>query len=72
LYFLTEQGYAVCLENAALIKKSIRDTRSKNDQLDARHIAMYALRHNDELDIWEKPREVVDKIKHCYPTGVIW
>jgi transposase len=63
LYFLTEQGYAVCLENAALIKKSIRDTRAKNDQLDARHIAMYALRHHDELEIWEKPREVIDKIK---------
>jgi len=63
LYFLTEQGYAVCLENAALIKKSIRDTRAKNDQLDARHIAMYALRHHDELEIWEKPREVVDRIK---------
>ena len=63
LYFLTEQGYAVCLENAALIKKSIRDTRAKNDQLDARHIMIYALRHHDELEIWEKPREVVDKIK---------
>jgi transposase len=63
LYFLAEQGYAVCLENATLIKKSIRDTRAKNDQLDARHIAIYALRHYDELEIWEKPREVVDKIK---------
>jgi transposase len=63
LYFVAEQGYKVCLENAALIKKSIRDTRSKNDRLDARHIAMYALRHYDELELWEKPREVVNKIK---------
>ena len=63
LYFLTEQGYAVCLENAALIRKSIRDRRAKNDQLDARHITLYALRHHDELEIWEKPREVIDKIK---------
>jgi transposase len=63
LYFLTEQDYWVCLENAALIKKSIRDTRSKNDRLDARHIAQYALRHHDELELWEKPRQVIDKIK---------
>ena len=63
LYFLREQGYSVCLENAALIKKSIRDTRSKNDRLDARHIALYALRHHDELELWEKPRAVIDKIK---------
>jgi len=63
LYFLTEQSYSVCLENAALIKKSIRDTRSKNDRLDARHIAMYALRHCDDLELWEKPREVIEKIK---------
>ena len=63
LYFLRDQGYSVCLENAALIKKSIRDTRSKNDRLDSRHIAMYALRHHDELELWEKPRQVIDTIK---------
>ena len=49
LYFLTEKGFTVCLENAAKIKASIRDRRAKNDQLDARHIAFYALRHADEL-----------------------
>jgi len=63
LYFLTEQGYSVCLENAALIKKAIRDTRAKNDYLDARRIALYALRHCDEMELWEKPRQVIDKIK---------
>ena len=63
LYFLSDQGFSVCLENAAKIKASIRDRRAKNDQLDARNIALYALRHWDELEIWQKPRVVVEKLK---------
>jgi transposase len=63
LYFLTEKGFTVCLENAAKIKASIRDRRAKNDQLDARHIAIYALRHADELEVWQKPRVVVDQLR---------
>ena len=63
LCFLTDKGFTVCLENAAKIKASIRDRRAKNDQLDARNIAMYALRHADELEIWQKPREIVEQLK---------
>jgi transposase len=63
LYFLSYKGFKVCLENAAKIKASIRDRRAKNDQLDARNIAVYALRHADELEEWQKPREVVDQLR---------
>ena len=63
LYFLEGHGYWLCLENAYPIRKSIRDRRAKNDRLDARHIAMYALRHHDELERWQKPREVIGKLK---------
>lgn len=63
LYFLSDKGFTVCLENAARIKASIRDRRAKNDQLDARNIALYTLRHADELEIWKKPRPVVDHLK---------
>lgn len=56
LYYLTDQGFSASVENAACIKRSIRDIRSKNDQLDARNIAIYALQHAGELRIWEKPR----------------
>lgn len=63
LYFLSEKGFAVCLENAARIKASIRDRRAKNDQLDARNICLYALRHADDLELWQRPREVVEKLK---------
>ena len=63
LYFLSDKGFTVCLENAAKIKASIRDRRSKNDQLDARNITLYALHHTDELELWQKPRAVVEKLK---------
>ena len=63
LYFLSDKGFNVCLENAAKIKASIRDKRAKNDQLDARNIAIYALRHADELELWQKPRPAVEKLK---------
>lgn len=68
IYFLTEKGFSVCLENAAKIKASIRDRRAKNDQLDARNIAVYALRHADELEVWQKPRAVVEKLKQLLAT----
>lgn len=63
LYYLSEKGFTVCLENAAKIKASIRDRRAKNDQLDARNITLYALRHADELEVWQRPREAVEKLK---------
>jgi transposase len=63
LYFLEGHGYWLCLENAYPIRKSIRDRRAKNDRLDARHIAMYALRYHDELERWERPREVIGRLK---------
>jgi transposase len=59
LYYLHEQLIAVSLENAANIKRSVRDNRGKTDQLDARNIALYALKQCDELRLWEKPRDVV-------------
>ena len=63
LNFLSDKGFNVCLENAAKIKASIRDRRAKNDQLDARNIALYALRHADELELWHRPRPAVEKLK---------
>lgn len=57
LHYLFEEGFAVCLENASNIKRSVRDNRGKTDKLDAQNIAIYALKHYDELKLWEKPRK---------------
>lgn len=63
LHYLSDKGFCVNLENAAAIKTSIRDKRAKNDQLDARHIAIYAMMHQDELTLWEKPRKAIEALK---------
>ena len=62
--FLCEKGYNVCLENALMIKRSIRDKRAKNDKLDARNIALYAIEHAHELQFWEEPRKVIQQLKY--------
>jgi transposase len=59
LHYLFDEGFAVSLENAANIKRSVRDNRGKTDKLDARNIALYALKHYDELKLWEKPRKQI-------------
>lgn len=63
LDWLYERKIAVCLENATNIKRSVRDNRSKNDKLDSRNIALYLLQHFQELKLWQKPREVVGRLK---------
>ena len=63
LYFLADNKLAVNLENAANIKRSVRDNRGKTDQLDARNIALYALKHHDELSLWERPRKQVAQLQ---------
>lgn len=63
LYFLTDNKLAACLENGATIKAAKREQRQKNDKLDARQIALYAIRYLDELEIWEKPRDVIEQLK---------
>ena len=63
LYYLSEHNLYVSLENAANIKRSVRDNRGKTDKLDARNIALYALQHSDELRLWEKPRKAVAQLQ---------
>lgn len=63
LYFLADNKFSVNLENAANIKRSVRDNRGKTDQLDARNIALYALKHHDELCLWERPRKEVAQLQ---------
>lgn len=59
LYYLSDNNLSVSLENAANIKRSVRDNRTKTDKVDARNIALYAMKHYDELRLWEKPRKQV-------------
>jgi transposase len=63
LYYLANNELPVSLENAANIKRSVRDNRGKTDKLDSRNIALYALKHHDELRLWERPRKQVAQLQ---------
>lgn len=63
LYYLWDHGMSVSLENAANIKRSVRDNRGKTDKLDARNIALYALKQCHELTLWVKPRDQVIQLQ---------
>jgi transposase len=63
LYYLADNELSVSLENAANIKRSVRDNRGKTDKLDSRNIALYALKHYEELKLWEQPRKQVVQLQ---------
>lgn len=63
LHYLDGQQMAVSLENAANIRRSIRDIRKKSDPKDALDIARYAKHHSDELQLWEKPIPAITTLK---------
>lgn len=63
IHYLHGQQLAVSLENAANIKRSIRDVRSKSDHKDAYDIARYASHHSDELVLWQKPQRCIGELK---------
>lgn len=61
--FLCEQNLAVCVENGKQIRLSMGLQRGKNDKIDARRIALYALKNEDELKQWQAPRKEIKALK---------
>jgi transposase len=61
--YLVGSQYAVWLEMPVQIIRSLGVQRGKNDQLDAQRIATYALRFKDNAQLWQPPREEVQKIR---------
>lgn len=68
LDFLVKHNIKVAVEPALQIKQSQGMTRGKTDQVDARRIALYALKHSDRLNIWKPQREVLQKLKALLAT----
>ncbi len=60
---LHERSLTVCVEGALNIKLSLGLQRGKNDRVDARRIAEYAMRYTDRLKQWKPKREVLQKLQ---------
>ncbi len=63
LTYLHKKQIKVCLEPALQIKQSQGMTRGKNDQVDARRIALYAFKNSENLHFWKPQRLCVQKLK---------
>jgi transposase len=58
------KGFPVWLESAVRIRQGSGSLlRGKSDKIDAGRIADYAFRFHDRARLWEKPREVIDRLK---------
>ena len=64
LKFFMNHQCNVWVENPTHIKKSLGLQRGKNDQIDAKRIAQFALKNIDEMKLWKPARAIVEKIKH--------
>ncbi len=53
----------IWVENPVQIKRSGGLQRGKNDKVDAKRIADYALRNVDQVRLWAPTRQVIEKIK---------
>lgn len=60
---LYSRSLIVCVEGASNIKLSLGLQRGKNDRVDARRIAEYAMRYTDRLKQWKPKREVLERLQ---------
>lgn len=60
---LVKNKIRVCVEPALQIKQSQGMTRGKNDRVDARRIALYALKNCENLVFWKPQRESIQRLK---------
>jgi transposase len=63
LNFLVKHKIRVSVEPALQIKQSQGMTRGKNDQADAKRIALYALKNCENLRFWQPQRHCIQRLK---------
>lgn len=68
LNYLSKNQVKVCVEPALQIKQSQGMTRGKNDQLDAKRIALYAFKNYENLQFWKPQRLCIQKLKSLLVT----
>jgi transposase len=68
LDYLVKNQIRVCVEPALQIKQSQGMTRGKNDQVDSKRIALYALKNRENLAFWKPQRHCIQKLKALLAT----
>lgn len=61
--FVKKQSCLFSVEVPQRIKQSLGMQRGKNDKIDARRIAQYAISNSSTLTIWKSPRKEIQTLK---------
>jgi len=62
-YTLFEKQWCVWVETPVAILRSMGLQRGKNDRVDAKRIAVYAMKNNEQAKLWEAPRKEVATLR---------
>lgn len=67
-YTLFEKQWCVWVEMPVAILRSMGLQRGKSDKVDAKRIAMYAMKNNEQAKLWEAPRKEVTTLRQMLTT----
>lgn len=67
-YTLFEKQWCVWVEMPVAILRSMGLQRGKSDKVDAKRIAMYAMKNNEQAKLWEAPRKEVATLRQLLAT----
>jgi transposase len=67
-YVLDEQQWFVWVETPIVILRSMGLQRGKNDKVDAKRIALYAMKNPEQAKKWEAPRKEISVLRQLLNT----
>ncbi len=67
-FALSEKQWCVWIEMPVSILRSMGLQRGKNDKVDAKRIAIYAMKNNEKARLWEEPRKEVETLRQLLTT----
>lgn len=67
-FTLSEKQWCVWIEMPVSILRSMGLQRGKNDKVDAKRIAIYAMKNNEQAKLWEEPRKEVGTLRQLLTT----
>jgi transposase len=67
-FMLSEKQCCVWIEMPVAILRSMGLQRGKNDKVDAKRIAVYAMKNHQEAKLWESPRKEVETLRQLIGT----
>jgi transposase len=67
-FTLSEKQCCVWIEMPVTILRSMGLQRGKNDKVDAKRIALYAMKNNELARLWEEPRKELETLRQLLTT----